>query len=113
MGLATRIAYSLQLHREDAYASLTFYQAQIHRRCWVTLLGLDFQASFDRGSDPCIAANCYNVKWPENLNDHEFGPDTDKNIQWPDRHEFTEMTFSMIAAESQYLVRELSFVPVS
>lgn len=113
IGLATRVAYSLQLHREEAYTSLSFYQGQIYRMCWAVLLGLDYQASFDRGSDPCNAVDSWNTKPPLNLNDDEWGVDTDKNTQWPERREPTDMIFMMIATTCARLVRELSFVPVS
>ncbi|KAL1301857.1 hypothetical protein AAFC00_006042 [Neodothiora populina] len=110
MGLASRIAIALQLHREESYATLTFYQGQIYRRAWFSLLALDYQAASDRGSDSCIPSNGYNTKCLEDINDADFGPGT---TEPPSRkHEFTDTTFTVIASEAQYLLRELNFVPV-
>lgn len=110
MALAVRVAHSLQLHREESYASLSFFQDQIHRRTWFCLLGLDFQASLDRGTDPAIPANSYNTKFGLNIDDSDFNISTEKMLVG--RSSFTGMTFFTIASECAYMMRALNFVPV-
>lgn len=111
MGLLVRIAHALQLNKEESYSSLTFFQAQLHRRAWFCLLSFDFQASIDRGSDPAVPANSYNTKSALNLNDSDFGPESE--MMWSERSDHTDMTFNTVASRTQRLLRQLSFVPVS
>ena len=111
MGLLVRVAHSLQLHREESYASLAFFKAQLYRRAWFSILGLDCQTAFDRGTDPAVPANSYNTKLPANINDAELTPDT--RFSQPEPRHFTDMTFSRIASECANLIRQLSLVPVS
>lgn len=110
VGLAARIAVALQLHREESYASLSFFQAQVHRRAWACILGLDYQGSHDRGSDLTVPANSYNTKCPLNINDEDISISSDTTLI--DRLTFTDMTFMRVATESAYLIRQLNFVPV-
>lgn len=111
MGLAIRIAHSLQLHREESYQSFTFFEGQIRRRAFYCLLGLDFKASLDRGTDPAVPANSYNVKFAMNLNDMDFNPTSEKRLTG--QPGYTDMTFFTIASEGAYLIRALNFVSVS
>jgi len=110
MGLAARVAHGLQLHREEAYRPLTFFQVQLHRRAWYQLLTLDFQFSIDRGTDAAVPTNGYNTRLPLNLNDTDF--DCDSPMTQVESTEPTEMTLMMIATEIQVMIRRLSLVPV-
>lgn len=91
---------------------LTFFQAQVARRAWFVLLAHDFQASFDRGTDPVVSADGYNIDEPKDINDTDFDVTTVGHPACPERPFFGQMTFLKLVAETQQLTRELCFVPV-
>ncbi|KAI5250278.1 hypothetical protein E4T43_00022 [Aureobasidium subglaciale] len=112
ISLAVRIAQSLKLHREDSFLGLTFFQAQVARQTWHTLLALDLRAAFDRCSDPVIASDSYDTQCPLDLLDADFDG-TSINaplITQRDTISAGPVTFLRLVAETLPMLRELCFV---
>ncbi|KAI5203632.1 hypothetical protein E4T39_04011 [Aureobasidium subglaciale] len=110
--LAVRIAQSLKLHREESLISLTFFQAQVARQTWHTLLALDLRAAFDRCSDPAVVADSFDTRYPLDLFDSDFDGTNFSPPLVPQRGPTLAgpLTFLRLVAETQPLLRELCFV---
>jgi hypothetical protein len=107
--LAIRIAQALGLHRESLFASLSPFQREMRRRLWWQICLLDLQSSSDRGSDPVLAFDSFDTKYPLNVNDDDLHPDNSQEPQ--KRDEYTDITFSLVCQEVFDTVRELNYVP--
>jgi hypothetical protein len=109
IGLAVRIAHSLSLHRDGAGLAHSAFEAQMRRRLWWELLVLDMKASEDRGSEPMIAEDSFNTGMPYNLNDEDFGHESQHPLL--ERKGVTDMTFSLISMDVSNTARKVNFVP--
>jgi hypothetical protein len=107
-GLALRLAQSLNIHQESPPALFTPFQREMRRRLFWTLCTLDVRASEDRGSQPIVTEGLFTTKLPSNINDEDFGPDSQFIVP---RTGGTEMTFSLISMEVSNLVRKLYSSP--
>jgi hypothetical protein len=109
IGLAVRIAHGLGLHRDGAGLAHSAFEAEMRRRLWWELVILDMKASEDRGNEPMIAEHTFNTKIPCNLNDEDFGHDSQHPL--PDRKGVTDMTFSLTCMDVSNTARKVNFVP--
>ena len=108
-GLLIRLAQGLGLHRDGQQFGLSIFETEMRRRLWWQISSLDSRASEDQGTDPSIVEQSFDTKFPLNINDEDFDPNT-KEI--PKEHEgATEMTFDLIRYSMGITVRRLSFAP--
>ena len=88
LSLPIRLARALELHREGGWSSSaagrrsgrrgrSVYETELRRRLWWMLVVLDVRAVEDRGMEPAIPRGSYDTRLPLNVNDEDFGPDSD------------------------------------
>lgn len=111
IGVAIRIAYSLNLHREDIDTSLPPFALELRRRLWWQVCVLDIHASEDRGSDPMIHDFNFNTKMPLNINDADLDPESLQPLS--DKACYTEMTFCRVGHDLSQLARRFNYLPPS
>ena len=109
IALAIRIAQGLGLHRDGDVQAFGIFEAEMRRRLWWQLLVLDIRASEDRGSEPVISEGTFNTRMPHNLNDEDFGKNTQHELS--DKTGLTEMSFCLITMYVCTAVRKLNFIP--
>ena len=108
-GLLIRLAQGLGLHRDGQQFGLSPFETEMRRRLWWQISSLDTRASEDQGTDPSIAEQSFDTKFPLNINDEDFDPSTKET---PKEHEgATEMTFDLIRYSMGITVRRLSYAP--
>lgn len=111
VGVAIRIAYSLNLHRENIDTSLPPFTREMRRRLWWQVCVLDIHASEDRGSDPMIHDVNFNTKMPTNVNDADLDPE---NLQpLPEKACYTDMTFCLVGHDLSQIARRFNYLPPS
>ena len=109
IGLAVRIAHGLGFHRDGDGRAFRAFDAEMRRRLWWQILVLDMRISEDRGSEPVILEGSFNTRMPCNLNDEDFGDDSQHPL--PDKKGITDMTFSLIYMDVLDTGRNVNFIP--
>lgn len=71
-----RIAYSLGLHQDGSGQTFSAFETEMRRRLFWQILALDMRASEDRGSEPTLTEHSFNIIMPCNLDDNDFGHDS-------------------------------------
>ena len=108
-GLLIRLAQAQGCHRDGQTFNLSPFDTEMRRRFWWQLCTLDVRASEDHGCDPSIMEQCFDTKFPLNINDEDIAPNT---REAPAEHEgATEMTFDLIRYSVSTTVRRLSYAP--
>ena len=97
--IAVRLAMALGLNMDSSHSSESFFEQQMRRRLWYTICVLDIHSSLDRGSEPVIAYNSTHPRFPFNLNDSDFGPDSTNCCS--DREGLTDMTKALVSYHAQ------------
>lgn len=109
-GLLIRLAQGLGVHRDGQQFGLSPFETEMRRRLWWQISSIDVRASEDQGSDPSIAEQSFDTKFPLNINDEDIDPGMKET---PNEHEgATEMTFDLIRFSMGTTVRRLSYAPV-
>lgn len=104
--LAIRTCQAIGLHRDGAnFPNLSPFEVEMRRRLFWCLSILDLRSAEDQGTDLILVAGTFDTKFPTNLNDTDFGPDT-KEPPRP-REGATEMTFSLMRYEICSTVRRI------
>ena len=98
IGLAIRIAYSLDLHSESAVAAFPPFEGELRRRLWYALSVLDVRSAEDRGTAPMIIKGTSDTRMACNVNDADLDPLSFTEVR--DREGCTEMTFCLITHEA-------------
>ena len=98
IGLAIRIAFSLDLQSEIVVASFSPFEAELRRRLWWALSVIDIRSSEDRGTAPMIIRGTSDTRMACNVNDADLDPLRIGEVH--DREGCTEMTFSLITHEA-------------
>ncbi|KAK3326070.1 fungal-specific transcription factor domain-containing protein [Apodospora peruviana] len=109
-GLAIRMGQALGLHRDGAkLKNLSPFEAEIRRRVWWVLCGLDVRASEDQGTDLTIPYGGFDTAFPLNLNDSDLDA---KSRQVPtERQGLTDMTFALYTFHLCLVTREMVVPP--
>ena len=107
IGLAIRIAYSLDLNSEAATSAFTPFEAEMRRRLWFALCVIDVRSAEDRGVAPLIFQGTYDTKMACNINDVDLDPLSFSEVT--ERLGCTEMTFSLVTHEASNFARQQAF----
>ena len=107
VGLAIRIAYSLELNSEAAVSAFSPFEAELRRRLWFALCVLDVRSAEDRGVAPMIIKGTFDTKMACNVNDADLDPLSFTEVT--DRLGCTEMTFCLVTHESSAFARRQAF----
>ncbi len=107
VGLAVRIAQGLGLHKDGEGRAFSAFEAEMRRRLWWQILVLDMRASEDRGSEPVVQPESFNTRMPRNLNDEDFGHDSQHPL--PEKKGVTQMTFCLIGMDISNTCRRVNF----
>lgn len=108
-GLLIRLAQGLGIHRDGQQFGLSPFETEMRRRLFWQINSLDARASEDQGTDPSIAEQSFDTKFPLNINDEDIDPSMKET---PQEHEgATEMTFDLIRYSMGVTVRRLSYAP--
>lgn len=127
LSLPIRLARALELHREGGWSSSaagrrsgrrgrSVYETELRRRLWWMLVVLDVRAVEDRGMEPAIPRGSYDTRLPLNVNDEDFGPDSDSGsgsgveAALAEREGPTDMTFSLCTAQSSGIYLYLNYL---
>lgn len=100
IGLAVRIAQSLGLHQDGDGQAYSAFEAEMRRRLFWQILALDMRASEDRGSEPSFTEYSFNTAMPCNLNDTDFGHDSQHPLHTRTGH--TEMTLCLLEMDALF-----------
>lgn len=98
VGLALRVAYSHGLHQDGNGQTLGAFEAEMRRRLFWQILALDMRASEDRGSEPTLTDHSFNTIMPRNLDDKDFGHDSQHPLHT--RAGPTEMTLCLLEIDA-------------
>ncbi|KAL9040607.1 MAG: hypothetical protein Q9214_004419 [Letrouitia sp. 1 TL-2023] len=98
IGLAVRIAHSLGLHQDGDGGALNAFEAEMRRRLFWQILGLEVRASEERGSEPILAEHSFNTVMPCNLDDNDFGHDSPCPLHA--KTGITEMSYSLLEIDA-------------
>ena len=101
VGLAMRIAHGLKLHQDGNGQNFSAFEAEMRRRLFWQLLTLDIRASEDRGFEPIVANNSFDTAMPCNLNDEDFGHDSEHPLQG--RIGRTDMTLCLLEMDALHI----------
>ena len=107
VGLAIRIAYSLDLNSEAAVSAFPPFEAEMRRRLWFALCVIDVRSAEDRGVAPMIFQGTYDTKMACNINDADLDPLSFSEVT--ERLGCTEMTFCLVTHEASNFAREQAF----
>ena len=107
VGLAIRIAYSLDLNSEAAISAFLPFEAEMRRRLWFALCVIDVRSGEDRGAAPMIFQGTYDTKLPCNINDADLDPLSFSEVT--ERLGCTEMTFCLVTHEASNFARQQAF----
>ncbi|KAK8058448.1 hypothetical protein PG994_008896 [Apiospora phragmitis] len=110
-----KLAMSLGLHLDpDGFLVYGPFERELRRRIWHTVLELTVMASLDTTLPLLITADDYNCGPPSNLNDAEFGPDSEDLPQARPAVEFTDSATQLLLQKSLarrlYVVRKMNGV---
>ena len=108
-GNAVRIAQTLGIHRDGSFFSLSPFEMEMRRRLWWQICLLDMKVSEVHGSPPTIVPNCFDTKFPLNVNDSDIDEE-DTEVQSP-KTGFSEMVYSLIRFEILKVVKPLIHLP--
>ncbi|XXH02419.1 hypothetical protein Hte_008794 [Hypoxylon texense] len=98
LSLPIRLGQALHLHREAGHAGCSPYETELRRRLWWQLIVLDIRASEDRGTTTIVARDSYDTRFPLNLDDAGFGPDSPGPLV--EKQGPSDVTFSLCTARS-------------
>ena len=74
-GSLLRTAMHMGLHRDPCHLpSMSFYQSELRRRLWATVLEIVLQSSMDSGGSPLISCQDFDTKPPSNFDDSQLDP---------------------------------------
>ncbi|KAI1848271.1 hypothetical protein JX265_004219 [Neoarthrinium moseri] len=96
--LLLRLSQAHSLHRDGDGEQYPPFEAEMRRRLWWQVVVLDVRAAEDRGTQAMIDSELFNTRFPLNLNDRDFGPDSAGPLT--ERAGPTDMTFSLCTAHS-------------
>lgn len=103
--LAVRMCQAIGLHRDGThFPNLSPFEVEMRRRLFWCLAILDVRSAEDQGTEPILITGSFDTKYPTNLNDTDFGPDT---VELPKpRDGQTDITFSLMRFEICNTVRQ-------
>ena len=105
IGLVSRIAQSLGLHRDGTLFSLPPFETEMRRRLWWQICLLDGRAGESTGVENSVLTQQFDTKLPLNINDSDLDP---KMSDPPVEHNgVTDMIFSLLRYEVGYGLRSL------
>ena len=107
VSIAARLATALELNIDSNHIFESFFEQQMRRRLWYAICTLDAQSSFDRASEPLIGHKAAHPQLPLNINDSEFGPDSEGSFA--DREGMTDMSKAIFHARLQTTGMALTF----
>jgi hypothetical protein len=84
------------------------FEAEIRRRLWWQLVVLDVRASEDRGSEQVMFSSTYNTLMPSNLNDDDFGPESQRPL--PQRTGLTDLSFCLLTYDISSTLPRLAYI---
>ncbi|KAH7311413.1 fungal-specific transcription factor domain-containing protein [Stachybotrys elegans] len=76
VGLLTRIATSMGLHRDGSLSNLSPFDAEMRRRLWWQIYLLESRSSDDRLAQLCITEELFDTNVPANASDSAIGPES-------------------------------------
>lgn len=99
VGVATRMAKSLGLHRDGStLPSLSPFEVEMRRRVWWSLYLLDLRCSKDQGTEFTVPQDSFDTRRPLSINDEDISPQTRETP--PKREGFTDMTIPSVYIET-------------
>lgn len=74
IGTLIRVMMAAGLHREPTHLSqeISFFEAEMRRRLWYTVLELELQEACDRGMQPMLNGESWDSLPPLNIHDEDF-----------------------------------------
>lgn len=95
----------LGLHQEPRVHSpqISFTEAEVRKRLWVTLLEISLQASLDSGLPAIVFPESFDTEVPSNVNDADLSTPQPFSLSVPSRPRttFTHSTVQILLAETQ------------
>jgi hypothetical protein len=74
-GSLLRTAMHMGLHRDPCHLpSISFYQSELRRRLWATVMEIVLQSSMDSGGSPLISCQDFDTEPPSNFDDSQLNP---------------------------------------
>lgn len=108
-GALLTTAMHLGLHIEPSRSpDIEFFETEMRRRIWHTVLELVVQSSIDAGAVPLITSDDFNTKLPSNINDDQMDEHTQTiPVAKPLEH-YTEASAQILLARSLTLRLEIA-----
>ncbi|KAJ5496538.1 hypothetical protein N7463_008525 [Penicillium fimorum] len=100
-GTLLRAAIFMGLHRDGRhFPQISFFQAEMRRRLWTTILELEVQSMMDTGMTPMLGLKDFDSKPPLNLNDEDFDNMTALPPQPRPISEWTQTSLQLLLRQS-------------
>ncbi|MCJ1445376.1 MAG: hypothetical protein MMC23_005881 [Stictis urceolatum] len=111
-GNLLRYGLAVGLHRDPGLliGKMTFYEDQMRRRLWATMVEWELQASITRGFPAQSASIPSDCPPPLNLDDESFGPGTVQAPPQKPAKEHTNTSFLHVAQQSLKLRKQLNSI---
>lgn len=93
------------LHRDGSVFNLTPFEMEMRRRMWWHICLLDWRISEDIGLEATVTPLSFDTKMPLNIDDEDMEI---TSTVLSERHDYTEMAFSLIRYESWKLAASCS-----
>ena len=101
-----RIAQGLGLHQDGDGRAFNAFEAEMRRRLFWQIFSLDMRASEDRGNGSVFAERSFNTTMPCNLNDEDFGYESQHPLQSKIGH--TDMTYCLLEMDALFTISKLN-----
>ena len=101
-GDIVRFSMAAGLHREPSLlcTKASVFQCEMRRRLWATIMELELQASIARGMPSSLAGLSFDCSPPGNLNDEDFGEDSEHIPMPKPSDEYTATSFLYLSLRS-------------
>ena len=107
MGLATRIARRIGIHRDGSDHNLSAWTTEMRRRTWRVLRVLDIKALESYGIEPDTYFFQSDTALPQNNSDSSWDPCEYAPRAPAPKSGFTEMTFAIVQSELSTILQSL------
>ena len=97
-----RFSMASGLHRDPEVlgAKVSIFEGEMRRRLWATIMELELQASVTRGMPSSLAGFSFDTLPPKNINDEEFGEESQHTPASKSEQEYTAISFLHLSRRS-------------
>lgn len=105
LGVATRTAQRMGIHRDGTYYNLSAWQIEVRRRLWHQIVLLDTWCMEQHGFESAVSQGLWDTKLPLNADDAAWNVSEFASREPPAQNGFTDNSFALVQYEIAALIR--------